>query len=233
MAQTKFSEPAELEADFIVYICKKVRGIGERTAQAVAEHFENAEMFARSTESELLEWTNHSKKPILKPQQAKEVIALRDQFMSRDSSDIRQLWITALIRDFVANALREINETDVKKLRLNPFLVRAFNFKDHKEVIRFCFYQKVSTAITDSWAFIVDELRDVKGKEFIKRDLDDFVSLRGGNAAEVLQWAINGMPDNQDFGSVIEAKEKHLVREWEDTFGSGIRSILKALERPR
>ena len=163
MAQTKFSDPADLEADFIVYLCKKVHGIGDKTAKAVAVQFEDAEVFARCTEAELLNWKSQTGKQVLKPQQAKDIVALRDEFMPRTSRDIRQLWISALIRDFVENALHEINQTDFEKLLINPFLIRAFNFTDHREVIRFCFYQKVTRSIVTSWGFIVEDMLIVTG----------------------------------------------------------------------
>jgi hypothetical protein len=230
MAQTKFSDSAELEADFIAYVCRKVSGIGGRTAKALTAYCENLEGFASITEAQLLAWTKHDGTPVLQPQQAKEIIAVRDELMSKNSRDIRQLWISALIHDFVENALNEINETDFKKLLINPFLIRAFNFTDHRYVIRFCFYQRVHDALAQSWVRVVDDLLVLTGEKSVCRDLDHFVSSRQ-DGMSALQWASNGMPAGQDFGSIIKAKENQLVQEWEETFGTGQRSILKALAR--
>ncbi|HZP83543.1 MAG TPA: PmeII family type II restriction endonuclease [Chthonomonadaceae bacterium] len=306
MAQTKFSSPPDLELDLISYICKKVNGIGEITAHGIARFLETAEAFALCTEADLLEPRTQRGRSYLTPQQAHELIQIRDRFLSPGKTDIRELWIKALIRDFVENALDEINDTDFDKLLINPFLIRAFNFTDHREVIRFCFYQKVTRSIVTSWGFVVqdmlivtgsipstqrgfdlrvdrdgkeyqiqiksspntmnkdavDTLNDniarlqqahdkigilgvtyglqtqlsgimqrVSGKVLMGQDLWDFVADEKGYTQKVLEWASAGMPNNTDFGTLLDNKERAIMYDWESKYGTGRASIEKVLKR--
>lgn len=93
MAHTKFSSPPDLELDLISYICKKVNGIGEITACSIASFLETAEAFALCTEADLLEARTRRGRSYLTPQQAQELIQIRDRFLSPGKSDIRELWI--------------------------------------------------------------------------------------------------------------------------------------------
>lgn len=311
MAHNKFSNPGDLEPDLISYICisyicKKVNGIGETTARSLAGFLGTAEAFANCAEADLLEAKNIRGRSYLTPQQAQELIEKRDQFLPSGKTDIRELWITALIRDFVANALAEINETDFDKLLINPFLIRAFNFTDHREVVRFCFYQKVTRSIVTSWGFVVqdmlivtgslpatekgfdlrldrdgeeyhlqiksspntmnkdavDTLNDnisrlqqtegkigvlgvtyglqaqlsgmmqrVSGKVLMGQDLWDFVADEKGYTQKALEWASAGMPNNTDFGTLLDKKEQALLVDWERKYGTGRDSIEKVLQR--
>lgn len=107
--------------------------------------------------------TNKNGKPIIRPEQAVEIITTREHFLPIGVNDVRQLWVTCLVRDFVERAIQEIHDTDFDKLLINPFLIRAFNFTDHKEVIAFCFYQKVTRSIVTSWGFTVERMLLVSG----------------------------------------------------------------------
>jgi len=57
-------------------------------------------------------------------------------------------------------------------LLINPFLIKAFGFDDHHEVVTFYFYQKVTRSIVTSWGFTVEGLLPCSGAK--KSDLEGF-----------------------------------------------------------
>ncbi len=280
--------------------------MGETTARSIAGYLTTAHAFVKCTETDLLRAKNKNGRSFLTLQQAQELTRLRDQFLPHGKTDIRELWITALVRDFVENALSEINATDFDKLLINPFLIYAFNFTDHREVVRFCFYQKVTRSIVTSWGFVVQDMLivtgsvpatekgfdlriDRKGKEYhlqiksspntmnkdavdtlnsnlsrlqqtqkqigilgvtyglqsqlsgmmkgvsgkvlMGRDLWDFVADEKGYTQKILEWASAGMPNNTDFGTLLDTKEAALREDREAKYGTGRQSIEKVLQR--
>ena len=211
----KFSDPRDLDADLIAYLCRKASGVGDTTARTLAGLIGTAAVFAQADANFLLQAKTLAGRPLLSPAQAATVIAVRDRFLPSGSSDVRELWITALIRDFVENAIAEINSTDFDKLLINPFLIRAFNFTDHREVIRFCFYQKVTRSIVTSWGFVVQDMLIVTGHPFDET----------GYTQKVLQWASVELPKGSNIGTLLENKEEQIRQDWESRYGTGPESI--------
>lgn len=193
-----FYEEPNHEHNLIIAICQRVEGIGKVTASHVASYIDKAEQFLASTADDLLGVTKKGGTPLLRLEQAEAVIAMRDRFLPAHTTDIRQLWVTYLVRDFVERAIREIGETDFDELLINPFLIKAFNFTDHKEVVTFCFYQKVTRSIVTSWGFTVERMLLVSGGRPIKTGFD--ILLRRGGKEYYLQ--IKSSPNTMDFDQV-------------------------------
>ncbi len=163
MLKPEFFEEPNLDHDLMIFVCLKVGGIGKTTAAHIASHLETVAAFQSADASDLLAITRRGGKPLLKPEQADGILQMRKIYLPADATDLRQLWITALIRDFVARAIEDINGTDFDALLINPFLISAFRFTDPKEVITFCFYQKVTRSIVTSWGFTVERMLLVSG----------------------------------------------------------------------
>jgi hypothetical protein len=181
----EFYEEPNHEHNLISEICRRVKGVGESTGQHIASYLDTAEQFMECTADDLLSISNKKGKAILKPGQAERIIELRGHYLPAGVYDVRQLWVTYLVRDFVERAIKEIQETDFDKLLINPFLIRAFNFTDHKEVIAFCFYQKVTRSIVTSWGFTVERMLLVSGGMAVKKGFD--LLLRRGDTDYYLQ----------------------------------------------
>lgn len=158
-----FYEEPNHEHNLIIEICQRVDGVGKVTASAVAGYLDTVGNFANCDVSDLLALTKASGKPILKLEQAEAIITVRDEYLPAGSTDIRQLWMTYLVGNFVQRAIGEISETDFDKLLVNPFFIKAFNFKDHRAIITFYFYQKVSYSIVTFWWETVERMLLISG----------------------------------------------------------------------
>ena len=159
------------EEDLIVYLCKKVAGVGEKTATAVAVYLGSMEnLFDRIETIHDLKKVNGKK--VLNDNQIDELKTILKEYFPQRITELKRTWISVLIRDFVKNSIREIRETDLNTLLINPFLIKAFGFDDHREVVTFYFYQKVTRSVVTSWGFTVEGLLLCSGAE--ESNLDGF-----------------------------------------------------------
>lgn len=156
-------EPTNLEQELIIELCKRVHKIGDKTAAHIASYLDTIDEFMLSKKEDLLAITNKRGKSLINSTQAETIISIRDKYLPSTVTDIRKMWITYLIRDFVERAVKEIQDTNIEKMLINPFLIRAFNFTDYREVVTFCFYQKVTRSIVTSWGFVVEKMLQVSG----------------------------------------------------------------------
>ena len=74
-------------------------------------------------------------------------------------------------------------------------------------------------------------MQQVKAEVLMGRDLWDFVADQKGYALKVMEWAASGMPNNTDFGSLLESKERAMLSDWESKYGTGRASIDAVLDR--
>ncbi len=192
-----YEEPNH-EHNLIIAICQRVDGVGKTTAAHLASYFDTVTQFMNCQAQDLLAVTKKNGASLLKPEQANAIIAQRDDFLPTGVTDIRQMWITYLIRDFVKRAIEEINDTDFDKLLINPFLIKAFNFTDHREVISFCFYQKVTRSIVTSWGFTVERMVLVSGGIPVKGGFDILIRRKGKDH----HLQIKTSPNTMDFDQV-------------------------------
>ncbi|MFN7926648.1 MAG: PmeII family type II restriction endonuclease [Blastocatellia bacterium] len=211
MQTPEFYEEPNHEHNLIIAICQRAAGIGKTTAAHLASYLDTVAQFMNCQVQDLLAITKKNGSSLVKPEQANEIIAQRDHFLPRGVVDIRQLWITYLIRDFVERAIEEIRDTDFDKLLINPFLIRAFNFTDHREVITFCFYQKVTRSIVTSWGFTVERMLLVSGGIPIKGGFDILIRRKGKDH----HLQIKSSPNTMDFDQVQNLN--HNIRKLQET----------------
>lgn len=297
------------EKDLIVYICKKINGVGAKTATAISVYLENLSNLFDNIDK-LSNLRKVSGKSVLDSKQIIELNSILNEYFPRKVKDIREAWISVLIRDFVKNSIREIKETSLDALLINPFLIKAFGFDDHQEVVTFYFYQKVTRSVVTSWGFAVEGLllcsgakkselegfdikvyREEKEYHFqvksspntmsieqvrqlnvhiqkikdtskqlpilgmtygrrgqinsqiqstligypqstlIGREFWDFIAKEIGYCQKVLDWINEVMTlEPTRFSTILENKRLSLIKEWEDTWGTGKNSINKVLE---
>jgi hypothetical protein len=212
----EFYEEPNHAHNLISEICQRGKGVGETTARHLASYLDTAEQLMECTADDLCTVTNKKGTPIIRPEQAEEIVNTREHFLPRGVLDIRQLWVTYLVRDFVERAIREIQDTDFDKLLINPFLIRAFNFTDHKEVIAFCFYQKVTRSIVTSWGFTVERMLLVSGGMPIKEGFDLLLRRKG----KEYHLQIKSSPNTMDFDQVQNLNTNiRKLQEAEDKIG--------------
>jgi len=152
------------EEDLIIYLCKKVTGVGDKTATTIAVYLENIENLFDHIET-LYDLRKVNGKKILNDNQIDELRKILTEYFPEKIINLKRAWISVLIRDFVKNSIQEIRETDLNTLLINPFLIKAFGFDDHREVVTFYFYQKVTRSVVTSWGFTVEGLLLCSGAE--------------------------------------------------------------------
>ncbi len=152
------------EEELIIYLCQKVEGIGEKTAIRIAGYMEDFENFYENSQR-LSRFKTDKGKAVLTSAQISEIESILQEYIPDKSKSITELWISVLIRDFVKNNIEELKNTTLDTLLINPFLVKAFGFDDHKEVVTFYFYQKITRSIVTSWGFTVEGLLLCSGAE--------------------------------------------------------------------
>jgi hypothetical protein len=153
------------EEDLIVYLCKKVEKIGETTAKAIADHFDSSIIKFTDTNYNFIHFKSSSGKSKLSKEQIQEIEFIANHYIKDNSQSINEIWISVLIRDFVRHSIDELQKTKLENLLINPFLVKAFGFDDHREVVSFYFYQKITRSIVTSWGFTVEGLLLCSGAE--------------------------------------------------------------------
>ena len=198
MKTPEFYEEPNHAHNLIIAICQRVKGIGKTTAAHIASYLDTLVRFMHCTPDSLLSIKKESGPSLIKAKQAGEIVHTRDHFLPKGTNNVRELWITYLVRDFVERAIDEIKATNFDELLINPFLIQAFNFTDHKEVITFCFYQKVTRSIVTSWGFTVERMLLVSGGVLVKGGFDLMV-IRDGQEHHI---QIKSSPNTMDFDQV-------------------------------
>ena len=148
----------------IKYICEKAEGIGDKTADRIAGFIEDIPNFYQNTHL-LSNFISSKGRRFVKDNKIIEIKKLIKAYIINPEDEIKNIWISVLIKDFVKNSIRELRNTSLEKLLINPFLVKAFGFDDHKEVVSFYFYQKITRSVVTSWGFTVEGLLLCSGAE--------------------------------------------------------------------
>jgi hypothetical protein len=182
----------------IKYICEKTIGIGAKTADRIAGFMEDIPNFYQNTHL-LSNFVSAKGKGFVKDSQIKEIKKLIDEYIQNPEIEIKKIWISVLIKDFVKNSINELINTSLEQLLINPFLVKAFGFDDHKEVISFYFYQKITRSVVTSWGFTVEGLLLCSGAE--KTDMSGF-DMKVDRRNKTYQLQIKSSPNTMSIEQV-------------------------------
>ena len=152
------------EEGLIKYICEKVAGVGNKTADRIAGYMEDVPNFYHNTEK-LSDFKTSKGRRVVNDGQIAEIKKVIVEYIQNPVQNEKQIWISILIKDFVQNSLSALNNTSLEKLLINPFLIKAFGFNDYKEVVTFYLYQKITRSVVTSWGFTVEYLLLCSGAE--------------------------------------------------------------------
>lgn len=186
------------EENLIIYLCQKVDGIGEKTAASIAAYMEDFSNFYENTHR-LANFKTDRGKRVLTDAQIAEINNILHEYIINNLKNINELWVSVLIRDFVKNSIKELQNTTLETLLINPFLVKAFGFDDHKEVVTFYFYQKITRSIVTSWGFTVEGLLLCTGVQ--KSDIEGF-DLKVEKDAKTYHFQIKSSPNTMSIEQV-------------------------------
>jgi hypothetical protein len=187
------------EESLIVYLCKKVNRIGDTTAKAIADYFECSLHNFISDSKTFAHFKNSNGKERLDSEQIDALNSIINIYIKDLSLSINEIWISVLIRDFVKHSIEELQKTMLDNLLINPFLVKAFGFDDHKEVVTFYFYQKITRSIVTSWGFTVEGLLICSGAE--PSDINGF-DMKVNRDGKKYQFQIKSSPNTMSIEQV-------------------------------
>jgi hypothetical protein len=182
----------------IKYICEKVEGVGNKTADRIAGYMEDIPNFYHNTRK-LVDFTTSKGRRFVNDNQITEIINITKDYIKNPNQAEKQIWISVLIKDFVKNCIYELNSTSLEKLLINPFLVKAFGFDDYKEVVTFYFYQKITRSVVTSWGFTVEKLLLCSGAE--KSDMPGF-DLKVERENKIFHLQIKSSPNTMGIEQV-------------------------------
>ncbi len=182
----------------IKYICEKVDGIGAKTADRIAGFMVDIVNFCENT-SQLSNFVTSKGRRFVKDIQIAEIKKRIDEYILNPEMEINNIWISVLIKNFVKNSIKELKNTTLEKLLINPFLVKAFGFDDHKEVVSFYFYQKITRSVVTSWGFTVEGLLLCSGAE--KTDIAGF-DMKVEKEEKTFQLQIKSSPNTMSIEQV-------------------------------
>jgi len=148
----------------IKYLCEKVDGIGSKTADRIAGYIEDIKILYKNPK-QLQHFKKANEQRFVSDIQISAIQKITYEYIDDTEKPINEIWASILIKDFVKNALKEIRNTSLETLLINPFLVKSFGFLDHTEVINFYFYQKITRSVVTSWGFTVEGLLFCSGAE--------------------------------------------------------------------
>lgn len=187
------------EESLIVYLCKKVEKIGDTTAKAIADYFDCSILKFTALGNNFVHFKNSSGNPKLSEEQINAINSVKRFYIKDNTEAINKIWISVLIRDFVHHSIEELHKTQLENLLINPFLVKAFGFNDHKEVVTFYFYQKITRSIVTSWGFTVEGLLLCSGAE--KSDVAGF-DMKVRRNDKKYQFQIKSSPNTMSIEQV-------------------------------
>jgi len=186
------------EEGIIKYLCAKVEGIGNKTADRIAGYIENLEVLYFKP-MQLKHFKKANGKRFVTDIQINYIHEILNEYIFDINKPINEIWISVLIKDFVKNAINELRNTSLNTLLINPFLVKAFGFSDHSEVVTFYFYQKITRSVVTSWGFTVEGLLFCSGAE--KTELSGF-DLKVRRDDKVFQFQIKSSPNTMSIEQV-------------------------------
>lgn len=153
------------EKELIIHLTKQVNGIGEQTASAFSMFFDNKIKLFKNFNKKYNNFKNSSGNKYLSSLQIDELNSIINKYDINFSDEIKNIWISILIKDFVDKSIIELNNTKLENLLINPFLVKAFGFVNPFEVITFYFYQKITRSVVTSWGYTIEGLLFCSGAE--------------------------------------------------------------------
>ena len=151
--------------ELITHVLTKIKGIGDKTAAAIAVYYGTLDDFLDANFVSLSSIVNFRGKQVVKPGQAQAICEVIQEIPKGYS--IKETWIRLLIKEFLGKQASMLENLSLSSLMINPFLVKALNLKTPDEIIRFNLYQTVTRSIVTSWGMYVQAILQRSGAQKI------------------------------------------------------------------
>lgn len=151
--------------ELIIYVLKKIEGIGCRTATVIAMYYETLDNFLDANFLSLGNITNVQGRQVVKSGRAQAICAAI-QKIPRGYS-VKETWTRLLIKEFLDKQVSRLEDLSLNSLMINPFLVKVLDLRTPDEVIKFNLYQNVTRSIVTSWGMCVQSILQHSGAKKI------------------------------------------------------------------
>ena len=151
--------------ELIIYVLRKIKGIGCRTATVIAMYYETLDNFLDANFLSLGNITNVQGRQVVKSDRAQAICAAIQEIPKGYS--VKEIWIRLLIKDFLDKQVSMLETLSLSSLMINPFLVKALDLKTPDQVIKFNLYQNITRSIVTSWGMCVQSILQHSGAQKI------------------------------------------------------------------
>ena len=121
--------------ELITHVLTKIKGIGDKTAAAIAVYYGTLDNFLDANFVSLGSIINFQGKRVVKPVQAQTICEAIQEIPKGYS--VKETWIRLLIKEFLGKQASMLENLSLSSLMINPFLVKALSLKTPDEVIKF------------------------------------------------------------------------------------------------
>ncbi len=148
--------------EFIISVCKKVKGIGSATAGAIASGFDaNLQEFLTADATRLSDIKSSSGRRLLSTEQVNAILAETGP-IPKDLG-IQEAWVFYLGRDFLHAQVRMVDSLSFRDFDINPLLAKALNLDSPRKIIAFNVYQTITRSVVTSWGDAVQVIAKFVG----------------------------------------------------------------------
>ncbi|MCA9397955.1 hypothetical protein KC573_03930, partial [candidate division WWE3 bacterium] len=166
----------ELSAQTIIHICKRINGIGASTAGHIASDFDgNLDEFISSSSERLEKITKSNGNTLLTQEQVNDILSFNNALPSGKSAIEVNVFLISV--EFLEKQFVTLGEMNLDSLDINPFIVKALDFTNSKQIIEFNCFQSITRSVVTSWGMTVEKILKVSGAEDFKEN--KFGSLQG------------------------------------------------------
>lgn len=166
----------DIQTKVIHQIVSKIKGIGESTAGHIASDFDsNLEDFLNANISRLSEIKKSNGKQLLSIEQIGDIIQF-NQLLPKNNEP-RAIEIYLISMEFLESQFTTLEKMNLDSLDINPFIVKALDFTEPRQVIEFNCFQSITRSVVTSWGMTVEKILKASGADDFKET--KFGSLPG------------------------------------------------------
>jgi len=164
------------EKALIEMLSQKVECVGAKTAIIISENFDSLQEFLNGTKKDFEGIKNRKNRQMVKTEAIDKIIDINKKIPKKLT--VRETAFFVLADHWLTTNLNTLEELELDKIEINPFLAKALSLKTANEIITFNVYQSVTRSIVTSWGMMVENFLIYAGAE---KNKHTFTTKEGAN----------------------------------------------------
>jgi len=164
------------EKALIEMLSQKVECVGAKTAIIISENFDSLQEFLNGTKKDFEGIKNRKNRQMVKTEAIDKIIDINKKIPKKLT--VRETAFFVLADHWLTTNLNTLEELELDKIEINPFLAKALSLKTANEIITFNVYQSVTRSIVTSWGMMVENFLIYTGAE---KNKHTFTTKEGAN----------------------------------------------------